>query len=291
MNQIAEQDLDFIRGAVRALENPGLLIKVANSIGRPLELLMNRMPRAASNAIDNGVNAALRKAAEWAVLTLPREHPHNGDAIIMRNSRGRSATASSHTLATGALGAIGGAIGFLALPVELPLTTVVMLRSIASISVEYGFEPRTVEGRLECVAVLGMAATTSVVDRMESSYLSARVGLAAIVREAGNYVASRSAEQLAEELARGSAPQLVRLLARISERFGVVVTDAAIAQLVPLVGAVGGALVNATFTDYFNSVAEAHFGIRRLEGIYGEAPVRVAYREVMRTIEGDTLFH
>jgi hypothetical protein len=44
-------------------------------------------------------------------------------------------------------------------------------------------------------------------------------------------------------LAEGS-PALVRLLAQIASRFGVVVTQKLAAQAVPFIGALGGAAVN-----------------------------------------------
>jgi hypothetical protein len=65
---------------------------------------------------------------------------------------------------------------------------------------------------------------------------------------------------------------LVRLIAQIASRFGVVVTQKLAAQAVPLVGALGGA-----FIDHFQEVARAHFVIRRLERRYGKDAVRAAY--------------
>ena len=75
--------------------------------------------------------------------------------------------------------------------------------------------------------------------------------------EAARYVTERS---LIEE----SAPALVRFLAQIAARFGLVVSQKVAAQAVPVLGALGGAAANAAFMDHFQSIARAHFTVRRL---------------------------
>jgi len=57
----------------------------------------------------------------------------------------------------------------------------------------------------------------------------------------------------------------VRLLAQIGSRFGVVVSQKVAVQAVPVLGAIGGAAVNAAFVDHFQTLARGHFIVRRLE--------------------------
>jgi hypothetical protein len=64
---------------------------------------------------------------------------------------------------------------------------------------------------------------------------------------------------------------------RIAQRFGVAVADKAAAQLVPVLGAAGGAAINALFIDHYQATARAHFSVRRLVRTYGEEEVRRAY--------------
>lgn len=75
-------------------------------------------------------------------------------------------------------------------------------------------------------------------------------------------------------------PQPIGLLRAIGARFGVVVTDKAAAQLVPVFGALAGATVNALFMDHFLSVANGHFTVRRLERAFGREAVEAAYRAI-----------
>ncbi|HEY6100303.1 MAG TPA: EcsC family protein, partial [Anaeromyxobacter sp.] len=94
------------------------------------------------------------------------------------------------------------------------------------------------------------------------------------VSQAAEFVAERG---LAEAAGERAAPALARLVAGIAQRFGVAVTDKAAAQLVPIVGAAGGAAVNTLFIHHFQDTARAHFTVRRLEREHGPEPVRAAY--------------
>jgi hypothetical protein len=109
--------------------------------------------------------------------------------------------------------------------------------------------------------------------RRNSGYFAVRGLLAKSVAEAARFIVDRGA------LAEGG-PVLVRLLAQIASRFGVVVTQKLAAQAVPIIGALGGAAVNYAFIDHFQEIARAHFTIRRLERRYGKDTVRTAYDEL-----------
>jgi len=94
--------------------------------------------------------------------------------------------------------------------------------------------------------------------------------LAKQVSEAAKYVVEKG---IAEE----GAPALVRLIATIASRFGVTVSQKAAASAVPVIGAVGGALINAIFIDHFQNMARGHFIIRSLERKYGADYVKISY--------------
>jgi hypothetical protein len=50
--------------------------------------------------------------------------------------------------------------------------------------------------------------------------------------------------------------------------------------MVPILGAAGGATINALFIDHFQQMASGHFIVRRLEKIHGAEPVRLAYEKL-----------
>jgi hypothetical protein len=59
-----------------------------------------------------------------------------------------------------------------------------------------------------------------------------------------------------------------------------VLSEKAAAQVVPVLSAGTGALLNTLFTDHYQAMARGHFIVMRLEDRHGEAMVREAYRRV-----------
>ncbi len=116
---------------------------------------------------------------------------------------------------------------------------------------------------------------------MESAYLTSRVATAALIRDAARFLAGRPAAEVAEAVARGTAPTLVEFVARVAARFNVAVSQKFMAQSVAVIGVATGALITSAFTDHFNRVARFHFGMRKLEGWIGQEPVWSAYRAAL----------
>jgi hypothetical protein len=96
------------------------------------------------------------------------------------------------------------------------------------------------------------------------------VALAKSVTEAVEYIAKQG-------IADRGAPAVVKLVSSIAARFGVRVSQKAMAQLVPVIGAAGGAFMNVIFMDHYQDVAKGHFVVRRLERQFGAEVVKDAY--------------
>jgi len=282
---IAPIDRAFIAAAVRRFERPGRLIDLLDTIGKPAEALVNRLPTWVSSRMERAIQRALVDAVGWAAKTLDGSiHADETHASALSNAVVKS-RAAMHVTAAAILGGMGGAIGIAALPIELPVTTMVILRSIAAIARDFDAHLDDPATRLECVSVLGLGGPSSSDDAMESSYLTSRVGLALLLRDAGGYLAGKTTLQMTEALARGAAPEVTRLIGAIANRFGYLAMDLAYAEMIPIIGAVGGATLNGYFVNFFNRVAYYHFGLRKLERIYGDDAVQRIYREEMRRLE------
>src|ERR1700740_2025386 len=118
---------------------------------------------------------------------------------------------------------------------------------------------------------------------MESSYLTARLAMASLIEDAARFIARESAEAAAEAMARGAAPALLNFIGRVAARFHVAVSQKFVAQGLPLLGGLTGAVINVAFADHFNTVARYHFGVRKVERLHGRDDVQAAYRaEVLR---------
>jgi hypothetical protein len=253
-------ELDALRHAKGLLEQPGLATRLTAMIGMPVEKALDLLPERWSDAVAVATRQSLEKALHVALTTLDDRRP------------GRSWDVG-HKLAVAATGAGGGAFGLAGLPVELPLSTALMLRSIADIARSEGETLEAPEARMACLEVFALGGRSSADDASESSYFVVRAALARSVSEAAKYVAQRG---LAEE----GAPALVRLLAQIASRFGVVVSQKVAAQAVPVVGAVSGGAVNVLFMNHFQQVAHGHFIVRRLERAYSPAFIQQEYERL-----------
>ncbi len=198
-----------------------------------------------------------------ALHTLPRSQ-QTGSELFHR------------ALAT-ASGAAGGTFGLAALPVELPVSTVIMLRSIADIAQNEGKDLSDPESVLSCVEVFALGGRAGSANASESGYFAARGMLAKTVTEAARFVVERG-------VIKEGAPILLRFVTQVAARFGLVVTQKVAAQALPVVGALGGAAVNYAFIEHFQEVARGHFTVRRLERLYGEDKIRTLYDKIAQQL-------
>jgi len=254
-----QEHLLELEKARELLERPGLAARITDMIGAPLEKSLKMVPAKWSASIDKAVRLSLEKALAIAVLSLHKKTPEG--------VRNRSRFDKWTVIATGAG---GGAMGLPGLVVELPISTAMMLRSIADIAHSQGEDLEDMEARLSCLEVFALGGRSKHDDASETGYFAVRSLLANSVTEAAKHLAQRGISQK-------GAPAMVRFLSAISSRFGIVVSEKVAAMAVPAVGAAGGALVNGAFITHFQKIAEGHFTVRKLERIYGQEVVREAY--------------
>ena len=107
----------------------------------------------------------------------------------------------------------------------------------------------------------------------ESGYFAVRAALAKAVSDSARFVA-------AEGVAALPAPVIARLISQVAARFGIVVSEKIAAQAAPVLGAIGGAAVNAAFADHFQTLARGHFIVRRLERRHGASLIAFEYQRL-----------
>jgi hypothetical protein len=255
------EDLAALRRAVQSLEHPGLAARLTNMLGRPIELIGHALPASASQVIAAATSKALEAALTVALRTM-RRGPHAASQLL-------------HKVLATASGAAGGAFGLAALPLELPVSTIIMLRSIADIARSEGEHLSDPETALSCLQVFALGGRAGSTDASESGYFAVRGMLAKTVTEAARFLSERGAIQ-------EGSPILVRFITKVASRFGLVVTQKLAAQALPVVGALGGAAVNYAFIEHFQDVARGHFTVRRLERAYGKDLVHTEYERLAR---------
>jgi len=257
--EITIEDRQALRNAVNSLEHPSLAGRLTNIVGRPVELIGMALPDFASKAIASATNKGLEAALKVAVRTLPLSSWSKFQLF--------------HRALAAASGAVGGTFGLAALPFELPTSTVIMLRSIADVARSEGEDLHAPETALACVEVFALGGRAGSKDASDSGYFAVRSMLAKTVTEAARFVTERG-------VIKEGAPLLLKFVTQVAARFGVVVTQKAAAQALPVVGALGGAAVNYAFMEHFQDVARGHFTVRRLERTYGKDKIRAEYEAI-----------
>src|SRR5690606_5753816 len=102
------QDIEALRAAVARLEAPSLTIRLANFIRSPIEMALDRLPRSASEKIQQAVHAALNKAVAAALWSMDKE-------------QGSKPYTKTHSAVAAASGAVGGFFGLAGTLIELPV--------------------------------------------------------------------------------------------------------------------------------------------------------------------------
>lgn len=256
---LSVEDRHALQDAWRRLEIMPLAARLTGVVGRRLDdaslILPERLRDMARTATANALTVAMKASLKSLQPAERAPSPRFHQALAI------------------ASGAAGGAFGLVSLPVELPISTVILLRSIADIARAEGEDLSHPDAALACMEVFALGSHAKDDDFLSSSYFAMRALLARSISEAAQYVAASTA-------ASQSAPVILRLINQIAARFGIAVTQKAMAQAIPLLGAAGGAAINYAFIHHFQSLARGHFTIRRLERKYGAELVRECYNSI-----------
>jgi hypothetical protein len=260
---LSESDRKELQLAKNLLENPGFAIKITNIVGFPIEKAIEKLPKNWNYKLGEITKKALLKASEAAIFTI-------------KDIPGHRSSNKWHKLGVATSGGVGGFFGIAALAVELPVSTTIMLRSIAEIARSQGESITSIETKLACLEVFALGGTSKTDNSTETGYYAVRAFMAKSISEAAEFIAERG---FTEE----GAPILVRLITKISQRLGIQITQKAAAQAIPAIGAVTGALINTIFIDHFQNMARGHFIIRKLERVYGKEIIKIKYEELPNT--------
>jgi len=258
--ELSEKDRSSLIQAKRLLEEPGIAIRAANLLGWPIEKGIEKLPTKIRRGIEKVTEKALGHALTISLKTIGR-------------AKTSGWSNASHKLSATFIGAAGGFFGLPALAVELPISTMIMLRSIADIAKHNGEDLTSIETKLSCLEVFALGNDSKSVNPSTGSYYIVRASLAREVSTAAEYIAEKG-------LVEKGSPVIVRLISRIAARFSVSVEEKTVVEFLPVVGALGGASINYIFINHFQDMAKGHFIIRRLERDYGIELIQRAYEMI-----------
>lgn len=241
---LAPEDLDRLRevAAILATEK-GLAFRLGSFVGDQTEGLVN----AAGRFVLNNSAFSARKIVELSLERLYEASTRGMDSVALAEEMAATAAGRRHKLLSTLSGAATGFVGAPGMLFDIPLTTGLMLRSIAGIARSYGEDPETAEGRRACLEVFALSEHRNGADG-QAGYWAARAALSHLAIDG--------------------------FMRRIATLLGISFTQKFLTRLVPVVGAATGGALNYAFMDYYQQMARVHFAVRQLERRYDPAQVR-----------------
>ncbi len=259
---ISENDIAALEWANRHMEHPSLAARLSSVIGTPIDIAIKLIPpplyRRIRSAADNAVGQVL-KVALSSLRHDDEKDPQNG----------------LYRALAGGTGAVGGLFGVYGLPIELAISTTLMLRSIAEIARSEGEHLGSTDTRLACLEVFALGGHSESDDATETGYYSLKLALALPVTQASRHIALHGVNS--------GGPMVARLASLVASRFSVAVSQKTAAQLVPVIGAATGAVINVAFMNHFQEMARGHFIVRRLERKYGPKIIHDSYESISQS--------
>jgi hypothetical protein len=310
-----EYEQDVIRQIALHRVQPNAIQRLLETLGRPVGKLMqigresnNPAVRVLSKHVYGWIEEGLIKTVKFAnKLTSPkdiaRRFEANGlhiDSIeslrympLSKLDRVADSFKLSGSFLLGAEGAILGGATTLAEAIpgaqliipSLILTDVtssltLLSRHTCQVATAYGFPSREAQNLPHLVAAMAPQSGTS-----DEGYLTLKTAVITSMRESGMFMSRTAGVLLDRQVLEREAPQMVRLIAYVSERLGIVVTQKELGILIPIAGAVLNSSINLAFQQVGHQTAKDYFRRIILEERYGEELVRYALSQEMSRIE------
>jgi hypothetical protein len=231
---------EFARIVVAAemyLSSRSVLTSFIAMLGNLVHRGLNRIPEDWRDEITKKIHEALVVA-------------QSASLVHMIDEPGRDAQQWPYFTAVIGTGLAGGAAGLASLVAELPITTGLMLRSIADIGRAYGERLNDPLFRQTCIEVFAYGSPIED-DEEELAFFAARLGAA-------------------------------ELIAKVVVRYAATLGPKIAAMSVPVAGAISGAAVNFAYMTFYQSIARVLFTLLPIERNYDPAMVRSCFASVVR---------
>jgi hypothetical protein len=258
---LSDQEMAELRWAYENLEHPSLAARLSNLLAYPIEEGVSLLPKRWRERLEHASELSIRRSLAIATAS-------------MSSARHAPAHNWLHRFAAIGTGAAAGFFGPLTLLAELPITTTLILRSIADIAKSQGEDLGQTESRLACVQVFALGGRTREDEAADLGYYGMRI-------TSGLYF-ERDILEYAANVEGPHIPAVIDLMRAIAARFGVVISDKAAAQMVPVAGALSGATLNLIFLHHYQNVAKGHFMVRRLERRHGIERIKAEYQRLIQ---------
>jgi hypothetical protein len=241
----------LIEAADILLDARGIVIRTSEWLGGRLHGLGRRFADFGPHLLGEDWQARYQALVEGALRNAYRIGTLGLDATNGHRSRRRIRRMMA--------AATGGASGFIGAPgiaADLPVTTCLMMRSIAEIARAHGEDLTSADTRQACIEVFAFGGPEIADENIDVAYWTIRSSL--------------------------SHASIALLIRQVGTRFGVMLSQKYLTQMVPLIGAAAGSTLNYVFMDYYQRMARVHFTLRELERRHDPDAVRACFEGLLR---------
>ena len=144
-------------------------------------------------------------------------------------------------------------------------------RHTCRVATAYGYSSTRPENLPHLVAAMAPQTESS-----DEGYLALKTAVVTSIHETGQFMTRTTGMLLDRQLLEREAPQMIRLIAYVADRLGIVITQKELGVLVPIAGAVLNGSINVAFQQVGHQTAKDYFRRLLLEDRYGEDLVAYA---------------
>jgi hypothetical protein len=228
------------------LDARGIVIRISEWVGGRLHGVGRRFAEVAPHLLGEDWHAHYQTLVEGAL-----RNAYRVGTLGLDGESQRRPWRWFNKLVAAATGGASGLVGAPGIAADLPLTTCLMMRSIAEIARSHGEDLTTADTRQACIEVFAFGGPEIEDENIDVAYWSIRGGL--------------------------SHASITLLIRQVSARFGVMLSQKYLTQAVPLLGAAAGSTLNYVFMDYYQQMARVHFTLRELERRHDPDAVRACF--------------
>ena len=320
MTQVSPVFTDYEQQVIREIAShkvqPHAIQRLLETVGRPVSRLLsaardsnNRALRGLTERIHGWVEEGLIKTFKAANrITNPREVMRRYAARGMRVDDVESlrylplsildAVADSFNFQSGLLLGVEGAVlggattmaegipgAQLVIPslilTDITTSLTLLSRHTCRIATAYGFSSRNPDNVPHLIAAMAPQPETG-----DEGYMTLKTAVVTSIAESGKFLARSGAVIIDRRLLEREAPQMIRLIAYVADRLGVVLTEKELGIIVPVAGAVLNSSLNVAFQRLGHQTAKDYFRRLILEDRYGEEIVSYAVAQEIAILKG-----
>jgi hypothetical protein len=240
------------QAACTLVDERGLIVRITSLVGQGTEWAGGKASELGAKVFGEGWEDKIKEYAEEALW-----RAHDVATFGMDPDGDREPWSWFNKAIASATGAAGGFFGLPGMAIDIPISTLMIMRSIAEIARAHGENIGSDDGKRACLEVMAFGGPGVEDDDAEVGYWSTRALFA------------HTAIEIAVKQA--------------AARFSVVLSEKALAQIVPVAGAFAGGGLNYVFMDFYQQMARVHFSIRSIERGYGEdGAIRACFDQLVR---------